>query len=348
MSYIYPSVSQGKTTFKVYFVYNNQKIYLGTYPTEEAALAILAEAEDIMQALPGTINFTPYTLNYKKVICLCNFRDHNKYIKNPIYIHQTYFHYYLTKSCILVFDNKDLLYFSTYKIYKRGNYLYTQDSISQKNILSRFGIPNHSVPGKDYIFKNNNPYDFRQSNLEIINSYKGVTKKVQNNSCIYVTSIYTDTNIVVGHYHTEAEAAIAYNKAIDLLYKQGNNKEYIYNVIPFITQDEYNKIYNTLFISPRITHLEHQRKRIISTKTLRGVTKDHASYKVHIGYNGKQYYLGMYPTEKRAAQAYNYASFYLFGMKGYINDVSPLIEDRDINKIVGFLSKYGILKEATS
>ena len=52
----------------------------------------------------------------------------------------------------------------------------------------------------------------------------------------------------------------------------------------------------------------------------------------------------MYPTEKRAAQAYNYASFYLFGRQGYINEVNPLVYDGDTQKIVHFLSKYQVLK----
>lgn len=348
MSYIYPSTSANITKYKVYFVYFGQKIYLGIFNTYEEAKNILTEANTIMSSPSGLPDFSEFTLNYKKIICLCNLRDNKTYIKNPIYIYPTYFHYYLSKSSFLIFDLKELFYFSTYKIYKRGSYLYTQDSVSQQSILSRFGILNHSIVGKDYRFRNDNPNDFRQDNIEIINAYKGVTKKEKNNCTLYTSSIYIDKNIVLGHYSSEIEAAIAYNKAIDYLIGTGTTKNFVHNAIPFITKDEYQMIYEKIILSPRFFHLDHQRKRVISTKKYRGITKENNSFKVNIGYHSKQYYLGMYPTEKRAAQAYNYASFYLFGRQGYVNEVSPLIDDRDTNKILKFLTKNGILKEPHS
>ena len=345
MCYIYPILINDTTKYKTYFLYEATKIYLGSYASMEAAESALNDAKELMSLPAGPPQFASYNLNYKKIVSLCNLRDHKRYIKNPIYLYSTYFTYYLSKDCILTFDLKDLLYFSTYKIYKRGNYLYTQDSVSQQSILARYGIPNHSVMNKDYVFKNNNPYDFRSDNLEIINSYKGVSKKIKNdNSIIYVAYIYVKKNLIIGHYNSEIEAAIAYNKATDILFENHLIKECHYNTIPFITKAEYQSIYDSLIVSPRIYHLDHTRKRIISQKQLRGVSKDQNSYKAHIGYHGKQLYLGMYPTEKRAAQAYNYASFYLFGRQGYINDVSPLVYDGDADKIAGFLSKYHILK----
>lgn len=344
MSYIYPSVLNGKTQYKLYFVFESNKIYLGTYPSIETAEKVLKEAETLMASLKGPPHFEHTLLDYKKVVSLCNFRDHKKYLKNPIYLYATYFHYYLSKDCILIFDLRDLLYFSTYKIYKRGNYLYTQDSISQKSILSRFGIHNHSVISKDYFFKNGNPYDFRFENLVVVNNYKGVKQKVKNNQFIYISYIHIKTNLILGHYESEIAAAIAYNKAIDLLRQQNRLHDYTYNTIPYITEAEYMAIYNSISLSPRLFFPEQQRKRVLSTKKLRGISKDHNSYKVHIGYQGKQLYLGMYSTEKRAAQAYNYASFYLYGRQGYINEVSPLIDDNDSVKIAKFLEKYHILK----
>lgn len=126
MSYIYPSILKGKTQYKVYFVYESNKIYLGTYSSMEIAQKALEEAKALMNApkSPPDLSFT--TFSYQKIVCLSNFRDHQKYIKNPIYLYPTYFHYYLSKDCILIFDVKNLLYFSTYRIYKRGHYLYTQ------------------------------------------------------------------------------------------------------------------------------------------------------------------------------------------------------------------------------
>ena len=126
--------------------------------------------------------------------------------------------------------------------------------------------------------------------------------------------------------------------------KYNFSKDYTYNTIPFLTKSEYDSIYERVKISSRVEHLEHTRKRVISQKQYRGISKDQNSYKAYIGYQGKQIYLGMYPTEKRAAQAYNYASFYLFGRQGYVNDVSPLIYDGDTEKIAGLLDKYHVLK----
>lgn len=344
MTYIYPTVTKDTTKYKTYFLHETNKIYLGTYSSMELAQKAINEAEELMSQPKNMPQFNTSVLDYKKIVSLCNLRDHKQYIKNPIYLHPTHFHYYLSEECVLTFDLKDLLYFSTYKIYKRGNYLYTQDSISQQSILSRYGIPNHSVLNKDYLFKNGDPYDFRRSNIEIINGYKGVSKKQKKEKILYTACIYIKTNLVIGHYESEIEAAIAYNKAIDILSKHYTVKEYTHNVIPFITKAEYKTIYDNLAISPRIYNLDHTRKRVISPKQLRGVSKDQNSFRATIGYQGKQLYLGMYPTEKRAAQAYNYASFYLFGRQGYVNDVSPLIYDGDTSKIAAFLGKYHILK----
>ncbi len=348
MSYIYPSIKHNKVQFKVYFLYHTHKIYLGSFPSLEAAEDILKEAEQTMMLPSGPPDFSGTTLNYKKLVCLCNLRDNHTYIKNPIYLFPTYFSYYLSKDIILLFDLKDLFFFSTYKIYKRGNYLYTQDHISQQNILSRFHIQNHSVLGKDYYFKNNNCYDFRRENLIIINPYKGVSKKEKGSSTLYITSIYTTKNVILGHYHSEVEAAIAYNKAIDLLKAHGIEKDYVPNSIPFLTKNEYEEIYNRLSISPTLLEPHSKHKRVTSSKLYRGICKDKNSFKALIGYGGKQIYLGNYPTEKRAAQAYNYASFYLYGRQGHINDITPVIYDPDMPRIAQHIAKHITSKKSVT
>ena len=344
MSYIYPIYKHGTEKFKLFFLYNQQKIYLGTFDSEVEAKTILKEAEKLISEPKGLPSFNDYQLSYKKIIPLCNLRDNGTYIKNPIYVYSKYFLYYLDKNTYLTFDLKDLFYFSTYKIYKRGGYLYTQDSVSQQNILSRFGVKNHAVSGKDYYFKNNNPYDLRRENLTIINNYRGVTKIKRKNEILYSASIYTTKNIIIGHYSSEIEAAIAYNKAVDLLITQGETKNFIPNTIPFLTLAEYRTIYDKITISHHLLNPSCPRKRVISTKTYRGIYQTKNSFKATIGYKGKQLYLGMYATEKRAAQAYNFASFYLFGSSGYVNAVNPLIEDKDSLKIAAYLAHYGITK----
>lgn len=344
MSYIYPALSNNKEIYKAYFVYKKHKIYLGQFLSYESAESALREAAEISNSSPGIPDFDKYKLSYKKIVIICNLRDNDKYFKNPIYLYPAFFHYYLPENCFLIFDLKDLLYFSTYKIYKRGQYLYTQDSISQKNILSRFGIPNHSVAGKDYIFLNGNSYDFRRDNLKVINQFKGVSK---NDKDKYTATIFTDKNITIGHYDSELEAAIAYNKACDMLVSQHILDNPIQNNIEFITRSEHDAIYEKVDVSPKLANSNSEQKRVNFGKKYKGICKDNNSYRVHINYQGKQIYLGMYPTEKRAAQAYNYASLHLFGRKGFVNDVIPTIYEGDIQKITGFLEKYNLAKKKT-
>ncbi|WP_069998780.1 hypothetical protein [Cellulosilyticum sp. I15G10I2] len=343
MSYIYPSQKNNITRYKVYFVYRSKKIYLGLYSSKEVAENALLEANQIMEQPIPLTQYTFTSIDYKKFISLCNFRDHHVYIKNPVYIYDTYFCYHLSQDIILTFDMKDLFFFSTYKISKRGRYFYTQDSITQQSILSRFGIPPHSVNGVDYRFKNGCDYDFRRENLEIINSYKGVTRREKNNQLIYIAKIFVHHNIIIGHYTSQLEAAIAYNKAIDILLENGIQRDYVKNTIPYLTLTEYTQIYDNIDISPCLKTPSKQ-KRIVSLKQYRGICKDKSGFRAVIGYKGKQVYLGIYPTEKRAAQAYNLASFYLYGNSGYINDIQPLIYDHDSEKIASKLAKHHIKK----
>lgn len=174
MSYIYPLLQNNTTRYKVYFLCQSKKIYLGLYTTLADAEATLLEAKRLIQESLDIAYANYKFIDYKKYISLCNFRDRKVYIKNPIYIYDNYFNYYLSSDIILTFDIKDLLFFSTTKISKRGNYIYAQDTITQQSILSRFGIPPHSVYGIGYKHKNGDRYDFRRHNLEIISSYKGV------------------------------------------------------------------------------------------------------------------------------------------------------------------------------
>ena len=89
------------------------------------------------------------------------------------------------------------------------------------NILSRYGIKNYAVAGRDYLFANGNTRDFRYENLVIINRYHGVCQKTKQGQIYYETKIHWNGDFLVGRYENEIEAAIAYNKAIDILRKNG-------------------------------------------------------------------------------------------------------------------------------
>ncbi len=56
----------------------------------------------------------------------------------------------------------------------------------------------------------------------------------------------------MGRYATELEAAIAYNKAVDILRQKGVTRNFTVNYIEGISPSRYAEIYASLEISPRI------------------------------------------------------------------------------------------------
>ena len=91
----------------------------------------------------------------------------------------------------------------------------------QQTLTSRYGIKSYGVPGVDYCFVNGDPTDFRRENLQIHNIYHGVRKTVtKNGQHVYTVRIHIRGNYIVGRYATDVEAAIAYNKAIDILHSK--------------------------------------------------------------------------------------------------------------------------------
>lgn len=69
---------------------------------------------------------------------------------------------------------------------------------------------------------------------------------------MYTVRIHIKGNYVVGTYATEAEAAIAYNKAIDILKRNGITKNFTPNYVEGVSPREYAEIYSELKISPKI------------------------------------------------------------------------------------------------
>lgn len=326
-------------------MFKRKKIYIGIFESEETAQSAYAYCHQLLHTNVLPQPFLPQYITFKKYITLINLRDHGVWINQPIYLYDTYFQYFLSANLILTFDLKDLFFFSTSKIYKRGNYLFTTNRHSQCSILTRFGLPAKSIYGRDYLFANKNRYDFRRSNLIILNHYRGVSCKEKHGQLLYTTKIYHGRSLLVGHYDSEVVAAIAYNKAFDTLIALGVFRDYTPNTIPYLTQSEYQSIYNQISLTPRLKCPSAQ-KKITSSKPYRGCYKDKSGFKAVIGFQKKQIYLGNYPTEQRAAQAYNLASLYLYGKDGYINPITPIICDFDEKRIYDKLSKAGVLKSA--
>ena len=240
----------GTTYYRASITYKNKHISLGSYESEESAHRAYVEAGKIVA--DDTIDIDKYksksVLDFKKWVVLINYRDNNMYVKTPIYLKERFFYYYFSPEDYLIFDSDDLFYYSTHSIMRRGGHLFVADFGMQVNILSRYGIKNFAVPGRDYQFINGNPTDFRSANLKVINNYHGVQKKETQTKVYYETKIHVNGDILVGRYKTETEAAVAYNKAADLLRAKGIKKDFPQNYIVELNADEYRTIYNSVKI----------------------------------------------------------------------------------------------------
>ena len=250
----------GTPYFRASITYKTKHISLGSFSTEQTAYNAYLEAGKLLNDTTITIiNFPTYItlLSYDKVIVLLNFRDNQMYFNNPIYLRKGYFSYFLSESHELKFDNDDLFYYSSHRILKRQGHLYVNDYGMQYSILARYGIKPYAVAGRDYSFANGDDMDYRYSNIIVINRYYGVCECIQNGLTHYQTTIHINGNYIIGNYSTEEQAAIAYNKAIDLAKSHGIQKKFSENFVENVSPREYADIYSKLKISKRyLTYLE--------------------------------------------------------------------------------------------
>ena len=184
-----------------------------------AACELLSGTETIDEAFYRTNQ-----LAFEKIVSLINFRDNHMYIPTPIYLRKNYFSYYLSIHRELKFDIDDLFYYSSHRILTRQGHLYVNHYGMQLTLLGRYGIKTHAVNGRDFCFVNGDENDFRYSNLKIINPYFGVERIDKNGTEHYKVRIHIHGNITVGNYTNAIDAAIAYNKAVDLAHQAGISK----------------------------------------------------------------------------------------------------------------------------
>lgn len=244
----------GTLYFRSSINYKNKHISLGSFPTEKEAHQAYVDASKIFSdASLSILTIFQFStvLDFSKTIILLNFRDHGVYIKTPIYLQNNYFTYYLSPKDELKFDIDDLFYYSSHRIIRRQGHLYVNDYGMQTNLLSRYGIRNYAVAGKDYQFSNGDSTDYRYSNLILINHYYGVTKRIVNGTPVFRTHIHINGNYLIGTYPTESIAAVAYNKAADLAKEAGLEKGFQENYILEYSPKEYADIYTDLKISKK-------------------------------------------------------------------------------------------------
>lgn len=244
----------GSVYFRASVTYRNKHISLGSFSGPEMAHAAYKTAGLLLKDTSRTLAQYEQesALSFEKWVTLLNFRDNGIYFATPIYIRPKFFYYYFSPIDFFIFDTEDLFYYSSRKISCRGGHYFVADYGMQVNIMSRYGIKNYAVEGRDYRFINGNSHDFRYENIEIINRFQGVEQLRLNGVTRYRVKIHVKGNLSVGVYNTETEAAIAYNKAIDILKKAGVCKAYTPNYMEGISSAAYADLYDSVKVSPRL------------------------------------------------------------------------------------------------
>lgn len=249
----------GTIYYRSSITYSRKHISLGSFSSPIEAHDAYLEASSIIRPQNSTIPLLEisdykdtHILSFEKWVCLINFRDNHIYFSTPIFIRPKFFYYYLAPTIVLKFDSDDLFYFSSHKIMKRGGHYFVADFGMQVNILGRFGIKNYAVINRDYRFINGDTTDFRRENLEIYNQFHGVILHKKGDVTRYRARIHINGNYIIGTYNTMIEAAIAYNKAIDILLKAGIHRKYTPNYIEGLSPSAYADIYTKVSVSKKL------------------------------------------------------------------------------------------------
>ena len=244
----------GTIYYRSSITYKNKHISLGSFPTEKEAHTAYLQAGTLTTNTSLTIDSysAEYILSFEKWVILINFRDNNIYFGTPIYVRPKFFHYYLTREIRLTFDIDDLFFYASHKISRRGGHLFVADYGMQLSIHARYGIKNYAVLEKDYRFINGDIHDYRYENIEILNPYHGVSLSEYKDKKKYCAKLNLHGYYTIGHYETALEAAIAYNKAIDIVRRNGCMKNFSFNEIEEVSPSVYADIYSKLKVSEKI------------------------------------------------------------------------------------------------
>lgn len=250
--------TNGIQYYRSSITYQRKHISLGSFTTQELANKAYLKASSLLtdsDFLHYTVEdhkLSGFPLSFDKWVMLINLRDNGMYCRNPIYLKHKYFIYYLDIHTPLKFDVDDLFYYMKHKIMRRGGHLFVSEYGMQVNILSRYGIKNYAVAGRDFRYVNGDSLDYRYRNIHVLSRYHGVIKDTCKGRDIYLAKIHIKGDIIIGRYTTEVEAGIAYNKAASLLKSFGVNKDFPENYIDELNEIEYAKIFNSVRISKRI------------------------------------------------------------------------------------------------
>lgn len=256
---VYPAQKKDKSVYyRASLTFREKHISLGSYPLAEQASLAYQTALELIHGSSLLEEYTPESpLPFLKWVILINFRESGLYFSTPIYLKKNYFLYFLDPVHSLKFDIDDLFYYSSKTIMHRGKHFFVNDYGMQFNILNRYGIRSYAVENRDYCFINGDSYDLRYHNIRIINRFYGVTQMEpkHGSSPLYKAKLHIRSNYVIGTYTQEAEAAIAYNKAVDIVKKNGIDRNFPINYIEGLSPAAYADIYSSISISEKIFSL---------------------------------------------------------------------------------------------
>ncbi|MCR5477141.1 MAG: hypothetical protein K6E92_05920 [Lachnospiraceae bacterium] len=243
----------GTPYFRASLTHRTKHISLGSFADPEQAHLAYLEGRKLLEnpSLTLTLYNENRELSFEKWVVLLNFRDNGLYFSTPIYIGQKVIFYYLSPTEVLKFDPDDLFYYSSHKISRRGGHLFVADYGSQLSLPARYGIKAYAVEGRDFRFLNRDPFDYRRENLEILNIYHGVIRTGKG----FVARIHLRSYYRIGIYEDAITAAIAYNKAVDILRAAGFEKNFPVNDIDEISPRVYAEIYSAIRTAPAIIRL---------------------------------------------------------------------------------------------
>ncbi len=251
----------GSDSYRVSITVRSKHISLGSFDNPDTAALCYKEGRTIVESSdPAVLSYDTFSaIPYGKFISLLNLVTNGIYFATPIFLKKNYFEYHLAPDKVLKFDRDDLFFYASHKIQERGGYLFVADYGSQYKILKRYGIRPFAVAGRDFIQINKDPYDYRYANIKVLNNYVGVRVSYSDEAATipehYTAVIHIHGDFIIGRYETEEEAAIAYNKAVDLLASQGVTKAFIKNYIESLSSAEYHRIYDALSVSDKIVSL---------------------------------------------------------------------------------------------
>ena len=251
------TLKNGAVSYRASITYQRKHISLGSFSAEQAAHEAYVLASSLLADNTRKIldYRQSYPLSFEKWVTLINLRDNGIYFATPIYLMKTYFLYYLEPELELKFDLDDLFYYASHKIMQRGNHFFVADYGMQVTLSSRYGIKNYAVPGKDVRFINGDPYDYRYENIKILNTYHGVSVIRKKSTVKYRARLHIRSYYLIGYYDSAVEAAVAYNKAVDILKAKYPAKQYEQNYIAELKASEYAVLYQRVSVSDKIYEL---------------------------------------------------------------------------------------------